>query len=136
MRRRLDLAVAVIARPPLLFLDEPTTGLDPRSRNQLWDVVRDLASEGVTVFLTTQYLEEADKLAGTVAVLHHGRIVAQGTPAQLKARGTSRTSIPGPGGASRTLDEVFLALTEAGIGPEGSHEYGREANRENEGVTR
>ena len=136
MRRRLDLAVAVIARPPLLFLDEPTTGLDPRSRNQLWDVVRELASEGVTVFLTTQYLEEADKLAGTVAVLHHGRIVAQGTPAQLKARGTSRTGIPGPGGASRTLDEVFLALTEAGIGPEGSHEYGREANRENEGVTR
>src|SRR5262249_21424494 len=63
MRRRLDLAVAVITRPPVLFLDEPTTGLDPRSRNQLWDVVRDLASEGVTIFLTTQYLEEADKLA-------------------------------------------------------------------------
>jgi ABC-2 type transport system ATP-binding protein len=142
MRRRLDLAVAVIARPPLLFLDEPTTGLDLRSRSQLWDVVRDLAGEGVTVFLTTQYLEEADKLAGAVAVLHHGRIVAQGTPAQLKAqgaspaRGASKTGNPGPGGASRTLDEVFLALTETGIGPEGSHEYGREANRETEGATR
>jgi ABC-type multidrug transport system ATPase subunit len=96
----------MIGRPPLLFLDEPTTGLDPRGRSQLWDVVRDLAREGVTVFLTTQYLEEADKLAGTVAVLHHGRIVAQGTPGELKARRN------GPDGASQTLDEVFLALTE------------------------
>jgi ABC-2 type transport system ATP-binding protein len=138
MRRRLDLAVGVIARPPLLFLDEPTTGLDPRGRNQLWDVVRDLASEGVTVFLTTQYLEEADKLAGAVAVLHHGRIVAQGTPGQLKARGASKASLHGPGGASQTLDEVFLALTEAGPedNREASREYGPETNRENEGAMR
>jgi ABC-2 type transport system ATP-binding protein len=103
MRRRLDLAVSLLARPPLVFLDEPTTGLDPRSRNQLWDVVTELAKEGVTVFLTTQYLEEADRLADLVAVLHQGQIVAQGTPAQLKA-----------GRAGATLDEVFLALT----GPE------------------
>jgi ABC-2 type transport system ATP-binding protein len=103
MRRRLDLAISVIARPPLIFLDEPTTGLDPRSRNQVWDTVRGLAADGATVLLTTQYLEEADRLADTVAVLHHGRIIAQGTPAQLKA---------GHGGAS--LDEVFLTLTESG----------------------
>jgi daunorubicin resistance ABC transporter ATP-binding subunit len=102
MRRRLDLAVSMIARPPLLFLDEPTTGLDPRSRMQLWDIVRGLTAQGATVFLTTQYLEEADKLAGAVAVLHHGRIVAQGTPAQLKASAVGVT-----------LDEVFLALTES-----------------------
>ena len=107
MRRRLDLAISMIARPALLFLDEPTTGLDPRSRAQLWDVVRSSADQGVTVLLTTQYLEEADQLADTVAVLHHGRIVAQGSPAELKRGG-------------RNLDEVFLALTEfpeSGITP-------------------
>ena len=86
MRRRLDLAISMIARPPLLFLDEPTTGLDPRSREQLWSTVRRLVDEGVTVLLTTQYLEEADQLADTVAVLDQGRIVARGTPDELKAR--------------------------------------------------
>jgi ABC-2 type transport system ATP-binding protein len=85
MRRRLDLAISMIARPRLLFLDEPTTGLDPRSREQLWGFVRELAGEGVTVLLTTQYLEEADQLADRVAMLHHGRIVAEGTPGQLKS---------------------------------------------------
>jgi ABC-2 type transport system ATP-binding protein len=103
MRRRLDLAVSMVVRPPLLFLDEPTTGLDPRSRQQLWGVVKGLADEGVTVLLTTQYLEEADRLASTVAVLHHGRIVAEGTPAELKS---------GTDGGS--LDDVFFALTESG----------------------
>jgi ABC-2 type transport system ATP-binding protein len=93
----------MVVRPPLLFLDEPTTGLDPRSRQQLWGVVKGLAAEGVTVLLTTQYLEEADRLADTVAVLHHGRIVAQGTPAELKLRADSDS-----------LDDVFLALTESG----------------------
>jgi ABC-2 type transport system ATP-binding protein len=102
MRRRLDLAVSMVVPPSLLFLDEPTTGLDPRSRQQLWEVVKGLADEGVTVLLTTQYLEEADRLASTVAVLHHGRIVAQGAPAELKSRGD---------GAS--LDDVFFALTES-----------------------
>ncbi len=86
MRRRLDLAISMIARPPLVFLDEPTTGLDPRSREQVWSTVRRLVDEGVTVLLTTQYLEEADQLADTVAVLDHGRVVARGTPDELKAR--------------------------------------------------
>jgi ABC-2 type transport system ATP-binding protein len=85
MRRRLDLAISMIARPPLVFLDEPTTGLDPRSREQLWSTVRRLVDEGVTVLLTTQYLEEADQLADTVAVLDQGRVVARGTPDELKA---------------------------------------------------
>jgi ABC-2 type transport system ATP-binding protein len=84
MRRRLDLAVSMIANPVLLFLDEPTTGLDLRSREQLWGTVRTLADQGVTVLLTTQYLEEADQLADTIAMLDHGRIVAEGTPDQLK----------------------------------------------------
>jgi ABC-2 type transport system ATP-binding protein len=85
MKRRLDLAISMIERPVLLFLDEPTTGLDPRSREQLWGTVRRLVEEGVTVLLTTQYLEEADQLADTVAVLDHGRVVARGTPEELKA---------------------------------------------------
>jgi ABC-2 type transport system ATP-binding protein len=85
MRRRLDLAISVINRPRLLVLDEPTTGLDPLSRETLWSYVRDLVDEGVTVLLTTQYLEEADQLADTVAVLQGGRIAAQGTPDELKS---------------------------------------------------
>ena len=85
MRRRLDLAISMIARPRLLFLDEPTTGLDPLSREQLWGTVRGLADRGVTVLLTTQYLEEADQLADRIAMLDHGRIVARGTADQLKS---------------------------------------------------
>jgi ABC-2 type transport system ATP-binding protein len=85
MRRRLDLAIGMIVRPRLLFLDEPTTGLDPRSREQLWATVGRLAEEGVTILLTTQYLEEADRLADTIAVLDHGRIVAQGSADALKS---------------------------------------------------
>ncbi|MBF6351412.1 ATP-binding cassette domain-containing protein [Nocardia flavorosea] len=84
MRRRLDLAMSLMGRPEVVFLDEPTTGLDPRSRRELWQVIRELVDDGVTVFLTTQYLEEADQLADRIAVLHDGRIVADGTPAQLK----------------------------------------------------
>ena len=84
MRRRLDLAVSLIVRPAVLFLDEPTTGLDPRSRQAVWDVVTGLTRDGVTVFLTTQYLEEADRLANRVAVMDGGKIVAEGTPAELK----------------------------------------------------
>jgi ABC-2 type transport system ATP-binding protein len=85
MRRRLDLAISLIPSPPVVFLDEPTTGLDPRSRNQMWDVVRELTAGGTSILLTTQYLEEADQLADSVAVLNAGRIVAAGTPAELKA---------------------------------------------------
>ncbi|PVE97008.1 ATP-binding cassette domain-containing protein [Microbacterium sp. TPD7012] len=86
MRRRLDLALSFVVTPEVLFLDEPTTGLDTRSRRDLWDIIRMLASAGTTVFLTTQYLEEADQLADRIAVLHDGRIAALGTPAELKAR--------------------------------------------------
>jgi len=85
LKRRLDLAMSLVARPQLLFLDEPTTGLDPRSREQLWSTIRGLADEGVTILLTTQYLEEADQLADTIAMLDQGRIVAQGTAEQLKS---------------------------------------------------
>jgi ABC-2 type transport system ATP-binding protein len=85
MKRRLDLALALVHRPRILFLDEPTTGLDPQSRAALWDEVSRLSSDGVTVFLTTQYLEEADVLADRVGIIDHGRIVAEGTPAALKA---------------------------------------------------
>jgi daunorubicin resistance ABC transporter ATP-binding subunit len=85
MRRRLDLAAGLIGRPPVVLLDEPTTGLDPRSRQELWRIVDELHREGTTVLLTTQYLEEADRLAQRIAVVDHGRIAAQGTPAELKA---------------------------------------------------
>ncbi len=86
LRRRLDLAMSLMGRPDLIFLDEPTTGLDPRSRRELWQVIQRLTAEGVTVFLTTQYLEEADQLADRVALLDHGVIVAEGTPEELKQR--------------------------------------------------
>jgi ABC-2 type transport system ATP-binding protein len=84
MRRRIDLAVSLVAHPSVLFLDEPTTGLDPRSRVELWDVLRDLVRDGTTLLLTTQYLDEADQLADRVCVIDHGRIIAQGTPLELK----------------------------------------------------
>lgn len=84
MRRRLDLAMSLMGKPQILFLDEPTTGLDPRSRHELWQVIRGLAADGVTVFLTTQYLEEADQLADRIAVLDTGTVVAEGTTAELK----------------------------------------------------
>ena len=86
MKRRLDLAMTLMGRPPLIFLDEPTTGLDPRSRQTMWQIIRELVREGVTILLTTQYLEEADHLADRMAVLDHGRIVAEGTRAELKRR--------------------------------------------------
>jgi ABC-2 type transport system ATP-binding protein len=86
MRRRLDLAASLVASPPVLFLDEPTTGLDPESRNELWDLLRQLVGGGTTLILTTQYLEEADQLADDVVLLDHGKIVATGSPVQLKAR--------------------------------------------------
>jgi oleandomycin transport system ATP-binding protein len=86
MRRRLDLAASLVGRPQVLFLDEPTTGLDPASRNQMWDLIRSLVAGGVTVMLTTQYLEEADQLADEIAVVDRGRVIATGTPDELKAR--------------------------------------------------
>ncbi|MFC9968591.1 ATP-binding cassette domain-containing protein [Nocardia ignorata] len=86
MRRKLDLAMTLVTKPRIIFLDEPTTGLDPRSRRTMWDMVRELTDEGVTIFLTTQYLEEADQLADKIAVLDQGRIVAEGTASELKRR--------------------------------------------------
>jgi ABC-2 type transport system ATP-binding protein len=86
MRRRLDLAMTLVGKPRVIFLDEPTTGLDPRSRRTMWQIIRDLAMSGVTILLTTQYLDEADQLAGRIVVLDQGRIVAEGTPAELKSR--------------------------------------------------
>jgi ABC-2 type transport system ATP-binding protein len=86
MRRRLDIASSIVVTPELLFLDEPTTGLDPRSRNQVWDIVRALVATGTTVLLTTQYLEEADQLAEGIAIIDHGKVIAEGTSGQLKNR--------------------------------------------------
>ena len=85
MRRRLDIAASIVVTPQLMFLDEPTTGLDPRSRNQVWDIIRALVAEGTTILLCTQYLEEADQLADGIAVIDHGKVIAEGTPGQLKA---------------------------------------------------
>jgi ABC-2 type transport system ATP-binding protein len=85
MRRRLDIAASIVVTPELMFLDEPTTGLDPRSRNQVWDIIRALVAEGTTILLCTQYLEEADQLADGIAVIDNGKVIAEGTPGQLKA---------------------------------------------------
>jgi ABC-2 type transport system ATP-binding protein len=94
MRRRLDLAASLITRPALIFLDEPTTGLDPRNRSQMWDTIRDLVAKGSTILLTTQYLDEADALANRIAVIDRGRKVAEGTPGQLKTQiGTSNLRV-------------------------------------------
>ncbi|MFL6158940.1 MAG: ATP-binding cassette domain-containing protein, partial [Marmoricola sp.] len=118
MKRRLDLAMALVSRPRLIFLDEPTTGLDPRSRRDLWQIVAELVADGVTIFLTTQYLEEADQVADDVGLLDGGRLVASGTPAELKARA---------GGG--TLDDVFLALTGHGTTGEETGNETREDGR-------
>jgi ABC-2 type transport system ATP-binding protein len=85
MRRRIDIAASIIRTPDVLFLDEPTTGLDPRSRNQVWDIIRIIVAQGTTVLLTTQYLDEADQLASRIAVIDHGKVIAEGTPGELKA---------------------------------------------------
>ena len=91
MRRRLDLAASLIGRPQVLFLDEPTTGLDPRARSEVWDIIRVMVSSGVTVLLTTQYLDEADQLADEIVVIDHGRVIAGGTPAELKRQTGAQT---------------------------------------------
>ncbi|WP_179804546.1 ATP-binding cassette domain-containing protein [Micromonospora purpureochromogenes] len=102
MRRKLDLAMTLVGKPRIIFLDEPTTGLDPRSRRTMWDIVRELVADGVTIFLTTQYLEEADQLADRIAVLNQGRLVAQGTPDDLKRQ------VPGSHVRLRFTDVVEL----------------------------
>jgi ABC-2 type transport system ATP-binding protein len=113
MRRRLDLAMTLVGEPRVIFLDEPTTGLDPRSRRTMWEIIRDLVAGGVTIFLTTQYLEEADQLADRIAVLDHGRLVAEGTAEELKRRipgGHIRLQFADP----RALESAAYILRVAG----------------------
>jgi ABC-2 type transport system ATP-binding protein len=119
MKRRLDIAMTLMGRPRLIFLDEPTTGLDPRSRHTTWQLIRDLAAEGVTVLLTTQYLEEADQLADRIGVLDRGRIVAKGTPEELKRR------IPGAHIRLRFADAASLDAAARAL---------REGTRDDEGL--
>ena len=120
MRRRLDIAASIIVTPDLLFLDEPTTGLDPRSRNQVWRIVRALVREGTTVLLTTQYLDEADQLADRLAVVDRGKIIAEGTPAQLKAlvgAGTVQVQVLDPSRraeAARLLTDILGVAVQTG----------------------
>jgi ABC-2 type transport system ATP-binding protein len=127
MRRRLDLAMTLVGSPRVIFLDEPTTGLDPRGRHQMWDDIRELVAAGVTIFLTTQYLDEADELADRIAVLDHGRIVSEGTPDELKRRlpgGHVRLRFADPSAfhaaaallADATPDEERLVLRVSGNG--------------------
>jgi oleandomycin transport system ATP-binding protein len=115
MRRRLDLAASLVTRPRVLYLDEPTTGLDPRSRNEMWDVVRALAAGGVTVLLTTQYLEEADQLADEIAVVDHGTVITTGTPEELKARTGAQTLSVRPASPAdvRTVMAVLAGFGQA-----------------------
>ena len=132
MRRRLDLASALIGRPRLLFLDEPTTGLDPRSRLGMWDVIRTLVREGTTLLLTTQYLEEADELADTIAVVDHGRIIARGTADELKAQvGGERIEVVVH---DRTrIDDARRILGSIGVGSAALDEHTRRVTVPSEG---
>jgi ABC-2 type transport system ATP-binding protein len=127
MQRKLDLAMTLIGDPRMIFLDEPTTGLDPRARREVWHIVRDLVAGGVTVLLTTQYLDEADQLADRIAVIEHGRVIASGTPAELKRLvpgGHVRLSFADAGELDRAAallpgsvpDQETLSLTVAGVG--------------------
>lgn len=110
MRRRLDLAASLVGRPPLLYLDEPTTGLDPRARTELWELIRNLVATGVTVLLTTQYLDEADELADEIVVIDQGRVIATGTPEDLKTKIGSQTL------AVRPEDDAHLPLVTSVVG--------------------
>jgi oleandomycin transport system ATP-binding protein len=110
MRRRLDLAASLVGHPPMLYLDEPTTGLDPRARSELWNLIRHLVAGGVTVLLTTQYLDEADQLADEIVVIDHGRVIATGTPDELKAKTGAQTL------AVRPEDERHLPIVTAVVG--------------------
>jgi ABC-2 type transport system ATP-binding protein len=121
MRRRLDIAMSLVGEPPIIFFDEPTTGLDPQSRNDMWSTIRQLTERGTTVFLTTQYLDEADRLADEVAILHGGRIVAGGTPDELKAM-VPAGLVELEFGEEGQLDEALRALG-------GEHDVDREELR-------
>jgi oleandomycin transport system ATP-binding protein len=110
MRRRLDLAASLVGRPRMLYLDEPTTGLDPRARTELWDLIRDMVAGGTTVLLTTQYLDEADELADEIVVIDHGRVIATGTPDELKAKTGAQTL------AVRPADTTHVPLVASVVG--------------------
>ena len=138
MRRRLDLAASLITRPPLIFLDEPTTGLDPRTRNQMWETIRQLVADGVTVLLTTQYLEEADQLADRIAVIDRGRIVAQGTPEELKNSigGSSlRVALAQQAAEHQARDIIGEAFGEEAVHPSGAGELTVSLQQANDAAT-
>ena len=118
MRRRLDLAASLLGEPDVLFLDEPTTGLDPRGRGQMWDTVRGVVASGATVLLTTQYLEEADELADQIAVIDHGLVVASGTPAELKARTGSQTLAVRATDPAHTAQVAAVVARVVGVRPD------------------
>ena len=120
MRRRLDLAASLVGRPRLLYLDEPTTGLDPRSRNEMWDILRNLVRDGVTVLLTTQYLDEADQLADEIVVIDHGKVLATGTSDQLKARTGAQTLTVRPA-EERDRDAIAAIVGQVAAGPVDVH---------------
>jgi len=119
MRRRLDVAASLLGSPKVLFLDEPTTGLDPRSRADVWALIRGLVADGTTVLLTTQYLEEADRLADTISVIDRGRVIQAGTPFQLKARVGGQTLTVRPVEPARVRDTAEIVKRIAGAGPSG-----------------
>jgi len=122
MRRRLDIAASIVITPEILFLDEPTTGLDPHSRNQVWGIIRTLVAHGTTVLLTTQYLEEADQLAKRIAVIDHGRIIAEGTSSELKDKvgsGVLHIKLQNPQDQPKALDLLKDVLTEGSQDQEG-----------------
>ncbi|GIF65680.1 daunorubicin resistance protein DrrA family ABC transporter ATP-binding protein [Asanoa ishikariensis] len=113
MRRRIDIAASILNTPELLFLDEPTTGLDPRSRSQVWEIIRSVVAHGTTVLLTTQYLDEADRLASRIAVIDHGKVIAEGTPGELKSSvgsGTIHVRLRDAGARPKALEVLARAL--------------------------
>ena len=124
MRRRLDIAASLVGEPEVLFLDEPTTGLDPRARLQMWDTIREVVAGGATVLLTTQYLDEADELADRIAVIDHGLVVASGTPGELKARTGSQTLALRATDQARTLQAADVVAEVTGERPEISADTG------------
>jgi oleandomycin transport system ATP-binding protein len=124
MRRRLDLAASLVGRPRVLFLDEPTTGLDPHARNEVWAMIRLLVADGVTVLLTTQYLEEADQLAHDITVIDHGKVIAAGTPNELKAKAGDRVLEVTPADGARLAEVADVLAERPGVTPSVSPDSG------------
>jgi oleandomycin transport system ATP-binding protein len=125
MRRRLDLAASLVGNPRVLYLDEPTTGLDPRSRGEVWDMIRSLVADGVTVLLTTQYLEEADQLAHDIMVIDHGKVIASGTPDELKTKVGGQVLQITPADPSRLAEVANIVHITTGLDPTADPESGR-----------